>query len=194
MSIAAIILAAGASRRLGQPKQLLKVNGETLLERALRLVLETGAEPVLTVLGAHRDAILSSVQLGHTITVVNDNWKDGLASSIHAGLKVLESDYAEASGALLMVCDQPRLTADHLSLLLATFTAASTPTIVASRYGTIVGIPTVFPRIAFSELHGLRGDRGARAVLENPPCAMVSLLFNGGEIDVDSPSDIAGLG
>lgn len=85
MSVGAIILAAGASRRLGQPKQLLKFRGETLLERAIRLAGEAGAAPVLAVLGSQFEAICASVSFNYSIPVYNDRWQQGLSSTIHSG-------------------------------------------------------------------------------------------------------------
>ena len=115
-SIPAIVLAAGASRRLGQPKQLLKLDGETLVERAVRLANEAGAAPVIAVLGAHYQAIRAAVALEGAIHILNDEWEQGIASSIRAGIDALDAIAREASGVLILSCDQPRLTAGHLHL------------------------------------------------------------------------------
>jgi molybdenum cofactor cytidylyltransferase len=193
MSVAAIVLAAGASRRLGQPKQLLMLGGETLLGRALRLATEAGAAPVFSVLGANHEVILSTIQSENTIVVVNRNWVLGLATSIQAGLQAVESTTPNIAGVLVMTCDQPRLNADHLRLLIKAFEAKSAPTIVASSYDDARGTPAVFPRNSFPRLLALRGDRGARAVIARPPCPVISLSFMGGEIDIDLPTDLAQL-
>ena len=193
MSVAAIVLAAGASRRLGHPKQLLKVNGETLLERAVRLAKEAGAAPVLVVLGAHRDTIFASVQLSDAIAIVNENWEQGLATSIYAGMRALDAASATICGVLLMSCDQPRLTANHLRSLKEAFEMNSTPTIIASAYGGVRGVPAVFPPDTFAALCALRGDKGARALLDQSDCPTIALPFNGGEVDIDFPEDIAKL-
>ena len=124
MTLPAIILAAGASRRLGQPKQLLKYRGETLLERALRAAREAGASPVLAMLGAHFAPICAMIPFEDAIPVLNDHWEQGISSSIHAGLSELEVRAPDASGALVMSCDQPRLTAKHLRALLKAFCRA----------------------------------------------------------------------
>ncbi len=193
MSVAAIVLAAGASRRLGQPKQLLMLNGETLLERALRLAKDAGAVPILAVLGANRDAVCAAVRFGDALVVVNENWEHGLATSIHAGLRALDACEAEISGALVMSCDQSRLTSEHLRALADTFAAQSAPTIVASAYAGVHGSPAIFPRLVFPHLRALRGDKGARALLAEPPCPVISVPFDGGEVDIDLPEDIAHL-
>lgn len=189
-SVAAIILAAGASRRLGQPKQLLMLGGETLLERTDRLARAAGAAPVIAVLGANFEIICDSVILMNTALSINDRWEQGIATSIHAGLGTLEVISSDTQGALILSCDQPRLSADHLRALIETFMAQSEPTIVASTYAEVIGIPAVFPREAFPDLLALRGDKGARALLLEPPFPLIAMSFPGGEIDIDRPEDL----
>jgi molybdenum cofactor cytidylyltransferase len=194
VSVAAIVLAAGASRRLGQPKQLLVYEGETLLERAIRLAAEAGTTPILTILGAHREAILAAISFNRTVSVINDNWGKGIATSIHAGLESLDAIVPQADSALILSCDQPRLTADHLRDLIKAFEAQAEPSIAASAYAGVVGIPAIFPRLVFPHLLALRGDQGARAILAQPPCPLIPVAFSGGEMDIDQPSDLAQLG
>lgn len=193
MPAAAIILAAGASRRLGQPKQLLVYEGETLLERANRLASEAGASPVITVLGAYFIEICAAIPQRDSVRVLNDKWEQGIAGSIHAGLHALDAIAPESPGVLLMTCDQPRLTAAHLRALLDLFHTQTEPAIVASAYASTLGIPATFPRGVFSDLLELRGDQGARALLVNPPCSLISVEFPGGEVDIDEPADLAQL-
>lgn len=188
MPVAAIILAAGASRRLGQPKQLLVYKGETLLGRSIRLANEAGVAPVCAVLGAHAEVIRASVEPSGATVVVNDEWEQGIASSIHAGLHALHPD---TPGVLILSCDQPRLTARHLRALIEAFAAQASPAIVASAYAGVHGVPAVFPRVVFGELLALRGDRGARALLAHPPCSLTAVAFPGGEADIDEPCDLA---
>jgi molybdenum cofactor cytidylyltransferase len=196
MTVAAIVLAAGASSRLGQPKQLLRHGGETMIERALRMAGEAGADPVIAILGAHYEMIRAAVPLqepGKVIPIVNDNWRSGIASSIHAGLRALAEVASHVRGVLILGCDQPRLTTGHLQQLLDTFGAQAQTAMVASAYAGTLGIPAVFPHEVFAELYVLRGDKGARALLMQPPCPLITLLFPGGEIDIDLPADMAHL-
>ncbi|MGA3070701.1 MAG: nucleotidyltransferase family protein [Terracidiphilus sp.] len=193
MPVAAIVLAAGASRRLGQPKQLLMLGGEILVARAIRLAAEAGAIPVIAVLGAHHERIsaaIDSKKMSNAIPVFNGDWQQGIATSIHAGVRALENLAPQASGALILGCDQPRLTAGHLRALLEAFAAQCSSAIVASAYAGVAGTPAVFPRAVFAELLALRGDQGARALLMKPPCPSTSLPFPGGEIDIDLPADL----
>ena len=191
MPVAAIILAAGESRRLGQPKQLLNYEGQTLLERAIRLANESGASPVLVVLGAKFATILVAIQASNSIPVHNDRWRQGIASSIEKGMRALSVCAPEAEGVLLMGCDQPRLTADHLRALIAAFAEQSAAVVAASSYAGVQAGPAVFPRDTFAGLQALRGDRGARSVIQSAPCPVVAVDFQGGEVDIDSPQDLA---
>jgi molybdenum cofactor cytidylyltransferase len=192
-SIPAIVLAAGASQRLGQPKQLLVHQGEFLIERAIRLAKEAGAAPVIAVLGAHFEIICASIELNDAILSINDRWKQGIASSIHAGLKTLEAVAMRAAGVLILSCDQPRLSAAHLRALIEAFSAQDQPVIVASAYAGVHGVPGVFPRSVFADLLALKGDKGAHAMLVKPPCNLIALPFEGGEVDIDQPGDLAQL-
>jgi molybdenum cofactor cytidylyltransferase len=190
MPVAAMVLAAGASSRLGQPKQLLRHAGETLLNRAVRLANEAGAEPVLAVLGAHAARIQAAVSLQKTITVFNTQWEMGMATSIHAGLHALEQIEPGVAGVMILSCDQPRLGAAHLRALIESFVAQAESAIVASAYAGIHGVPAVFPRLVFQELFAFRGDQGARALLLRPRCPLIALPFAGGEVDIDEPGDL----
>jgi molybdenum cofactor cytidylyltransferase len=189
-AVSAIVLAAGASRRLGQPKQLLVHGTETLLERAIRLAGEAGAAPVLAVLGANFEIISAAVAFRPATPVFNQHWREGIATSIHAGLDALDEAAPHAASVLMLACDQPRLTADHLRALMESFAAQAEPSIVASAYAGLLGIPAVFPRVAFPHLRALRGDKGARALLADPPCALMAVPFLGGEVDIDEPADL----
>jgi molybdenum cofactor cytidylyltransferase len=164
--------------------------GETLLERSIRLSAESGAAPVIAVLGAQFELVSTVIPFDRAIAIFNPHWKQGIASSIHAGLDAVDRLAPVSRGALILPCDQVRLTADHLGALLATFAAQSEPSIAASTYAGVLGIPAVFPRSAFSHLLALRGDTGARALLLNPPCPVVKIPFAGGEIDIDEPADL----
>ena len=193
MPVAAIILAAGASRRLGEPKQLIVYRGETLLARAARLARESGAAPVVVVLGAHLQNIREAIDFNEAVPVVNELWEQGISSSIHAGLEALDAHAPGAPGVLLMSCDQPRLDAEHLRTLMETFAAQGASCIVASVYAGVQGVPAVFPRALFSRLRALQGDQGARSLMAQQLCPVITLPFEGGEVDIDVPADLTQL-
>ncbi|HEY9126714.1 MAG TPA: nucleotidyltransferase family protein [Acidobacteriaceae bacterium] len=185
MRIAAIVLAAGASRRLGQPKQLVRAGDETLLERTLRVAREAGLREVFAVLGAHAERILKEADLGISIAVENAAWETGMASSIHAGLRAALEQTPDLEAVMLLVCDQPRLTAAHLVRLID---AAQEGEVVASAYGGVPGVPAVFPASAFARLMELQGDAGARRLLQDR--SVLTVAFEEGVIDVDTEEDL----
>lgn len=174
--IAAIVLAAGASTRLGEPKQLIVIGGETLLERAVRTAREAVCAPVVVVLGADAEWIRERCDLGDGLVIVNLDWEEGMASSIRIGVAAVHG----ADGVVLMTCDQPAVTAGHLRKLTAT------GEITASAYAGRRGVPAYFPAAAFPALMRLTGDAGARELLRD--AATVDLA--GGELDVDTAVDL----
>ncbi len=169
---AAVILAAGASTRLGEPKQLVVLAGETLLERAVRIARDAGCRPVVAVLGAEAARIQERCALSGAEVLVNEAWPEGMASSIRVGVGALGG----GDGALLMTCDQPAVTAEHLRALIAN------GEVTASAYSGRRGVPAYFPAASFPALLELRGDAGARELLRS--AAAVELP--GGELDVDT--------
>lgn len=193
-SVAAIIVAAGSSSRLGQPKQMLPIDGEPMLQRAIRIAHEAGASPVFVVLGAHRELIQNRLDLANASIVINDGWREGLASSVRAGVRAAGQQAPEASGLLLMVCDQPRVTAEHLRRMIDAFASQPESTAIASVYAGTRGIPAIFPRSAASELCALQGDKGARGLLAQPRRSVFEITLEGGEVDIDRAEDLTALG
>jgi CTP:molybdopterin cytidylyltransferase MocA len=177
VKVAAIILAAGASRRLGEPKQLIRLNGETLLERTARVCCEAGCMPVIVVLGASAEQVLRQSSLGSAVVVRNDGWAQGIASSVRAGIQELPG---EIDGCVIATCDQPAVTAEHLRALM------TSGEVTASAYAGRNGVPAYFPREVFERLMQLQGDAGARELLKDAR----ALNFAGGELDVDTPHDL----
>jgi molybdenum cofactor cytidylyltransferase len=192
IALPAILLAAGASTRLGQPKQLLRLpvfGGETLLDHAVALARASGAAPIFVVLGAHAEEIHLECELLDCILVRNEAWAKGMASSMRVGIAALLENAPDASGAMMMVCDQPGLSAEHLARLLDAHREDGNR-IAASRYAGRIGVPTIFPRELFPALLELQGDQGARALLQQPGAAVHAIDFPGGEWDLDSPEDL----
>lgn len=189
MKVATIILAAGASRRLGRPKQLIDFEGRPLLVRAIDAALAVG--DVFVVLGANAEEIRKVLGVDGLGVVINSEWSEGIASSIRAGVSAVVETAAD--GVLLMACDQPRVTAEHLQELRRGFVECGCERIVASEYAGVVGIPAVFPRAEFAALLALKGDEGARKILRGGG-ELVAVKFAGGEVDIDTSEDLAQLG
>jgi CTP:molybdopterin cytidylyltransferase MocA len=176
-SVAAVVLAAGASRRLGELKQLVRLNGETMVERAVRLCREAGCSPVVVVLGASADKVRERCSFGDAVVVTNDEWSEGMGSSVRSGLRGLPQD---VNGYVITTCDQPAVTTEHLCALMAS------GEMTASAYAGRRGVPAYFPKMMFAELMNLRGDAGARKLLKDAK----ALHLTGGELDVDTPADL----
>jgi molybdenum cofactor cytidylyltransferase len=175
MRVAGVILAAGASRRLGMPKQLAVVGGERLLERAVRTAREAGCDPVVVVLGAGAERIAAECRLGVVRVVQNPAWAEGMGSSLRLGVASL----GEACDAVVvMTCDQPAVTAEHLRKLIER--CAEKP--VASAYAERQGVPACFPAGSFDALLCQTGDLGARELLRDADSVPLEL----GELDVDT--------
>ncbi|MHB1958068.1 MAG: nucleotidyltransferase family protein [Acidobacteriaceae bacterium] len=191
-SVPAIVLAGGGSTRLGQPKQLLRLpalGGETLIDHAINLAIAAGVAPVFVVLGADANEIQRQSQLRECIVVRNEAWREGMASSIRLGVAAVMGNAPDASGAMVLVCDQPALSADHLRALLNAH-RANPKNIAASRYAGRTGVPVVFPRALFPALLELNGDQGARAMLQQSGLAVHAIDFPGGELDIDTAEDL----
>lgn len=193
MSVAAIIVAAGASSRLGRPKQLVMIDGEAMLQRTIRIAHEAGALPVVVVLGAYRKEIEDAIDFGAALIAANGEWEEGIASSIRAGVRAAEMNAEDAAGSLLISCDQPRVTSDHLRGMITRFVLQTEPTVVASAYAGTRGIPAIFPRQAYPDLMALRGDQGARRLFDERAWRLVSMPLAGGEVDIDRPEDLGEL-
>ncbi|WP_031435000.1 nucleotidyltransferase family protein [Methylomarinum vadi] len=181
----AIILAAGASSRLGRPKQLLNWQGRPLLAHAIENADALLPGRIIVVLGAHADAIQAAVKLHKVQLAHNADWQEGIASSIRAGIKELP---ASAEAALLLLCDQPLIGREHLQLLLNA--RQNRPSrIVASHYHDSVGVPALFPAEYFGELLTLQGDRGAKRLLLEHREVLVEIPLKQAELDIDDTAD-----
>lgn len=192
LPVPAVLLAAGASTRLGQPKQLLQLSafgGETLLDRAVTLAQAAGAAPIFVVLGAHAEEIHLKCELLNCILVRNEAWDEGMASSLRVGVAAVLENAPAASGVMAMICDQPGLSAEHLRSLLDAHQADSNR-VVASRYAGRTGVPAIFPRGMFPALLELQGDQGARTLLQQSGTSVRTIDFPNGELDLDSPEDL----
>jgi molybdenum cofactor cytidylyltransferase len=187
-TIAAIVLAAGASTRMGRPKQLLpSFGGQSLLRQATLEAIRSGCRPVIVVTGAHADQ--SSREVGDLPVqlIHNPDWAAGMSSSLRAGLAALEAD-DRAGAAIVTVCDQPFVAAPLLEGL-ATAYRSSGRSIVASEYGGTLGVPALFAREHFAQLAGLRGAGGAKQVIAEHADEVVRVPFPEGVADLDTPED-----
>jgi molybdenum cofactor cytidylyltransferase len=179
VSVAAVILAAGASTRLGRPKQLLVINGETLVERAIRIAAEAGLTPIIAVVVAYPELVsrLQTDQKCTTIFCLRQP-TEGISRSIKLG--IAEARRCHASGAILMTCDQVDVTPEHLQALCAEPDAPC-----GSAYAGRIGVPAYFPAASFDALLALDGDTGARDLLR----AAKSIPDETLSLDIDTEED-----
>lgn len=187
-NIGVILLAAGESARLGQPKQLLLYNGITLLQHSLQIAGASGAQPIVVVLGANAETIKREFDCCAAHIAVNPDWHEGIASSIRCGIHALAGINPDAKGTVLMVCDQPYVTSALLNKLMATHQETGKP-IVACSYENTFGTPVFFHKNLFPELLQLRGDVGARNIIRQHNCEVEGVLFPRGNIDIDTEVD-----
>ncbi|QQQ02067.1 nucleotidyltransferase family protein [Lysobacter enzymogenes] len=185
MDFAAVLLAAGASRRLGQPKQLLRRDGESLLRRGARLALACGAARTVVVLGARAERLGAELDGLAAQSVLNPEWQDGMASSLATAARTL----AGFDGAVLVLaCDQPALELAHLRALRDGAAAAGC---AATEHAGALGVPALISAQLWREATGVRGDRGFGAALAQAPDGAVwRLRAPELELDLDTPDDV----
>ena len=187
--IAIVILAAGASTRLGTAKQLLKANdSQTLLKRAATTALSTTCRPVVVVLGANHEAISKELSGLDLFIAINAQWQTGIASSVKHGLQEVLRLQADTDALIFMVCDQPYVTTALLEALMAQYHATG-KNLVASRYDEATGTPALFDHSFFPLLERLEGDKGALKLIHQFPEQLGFVPFAKGIFDIDTAED-----
>ena len=186
--IAVIILAAGSSSRMGQPKQLLSYSGKTLLNRAIDHALDLEDVSVYIVLGANAELIAPTIQSKKVTIVKNQDWASGMSSSIKTGLFRALKDPSNWMGVLVMLVDQPKVTSTYLHKIINKAKEQSS-SIIASGYSSEVGVPAYFSKTHFDDLLQLEGHAGARFLLKRFKKQTEVLEFPEGAIDLDTPTD-----
>ncbi|MDB4539390.1 MAG: nucleotidyltransferase family protein [Saprospiraceae bacterium] len=184
-NIAIIILAAGSSSRLGRPKQLLELNGKTLLQKSIETALNVSIN-VTVVLGANENLVRPTIS-GFPINIIlNENWISGMSGSIQTGMSALKNN--EFQAVLIMLCDQPFINASILKGMIEVFEKNKFP-IVASEYEKKVGVPAIFDASFFQKLKMLKGQKGAKKLIMNNLDKTKSFMFENGKIDIDTEED-----
>lgn len=186
MLITAVILAAGGSSRLGKPKQLISYKGEKLITRTIMNAVEAGVDKVIVVLGSNAEAIRREVPADPDVRVViNEDWESGLASSLAAGVRNVDR---LSDGALVLVTDQPLVDALSLEDLVSRFDYSHR--VIASSYGTSIGVPAVFGKEFFRELCSLEGDKGAGHWIRKNILRVTLVALDRAGMDIDTPDDL----
>ena len=193
MSCYIIILAAGSSARLGQPKQLLPYKGKTLIRHIVDIALQSEAEKVLVVLGANHQIMEAEVPKQDKLQVIyNEGWQEGMASSIRAGISFLQEENTCPETAMILMSDQPYINVPLLNIIIQTPNENPKP-IVASTYNGTIGTPVLFHASLFEELKKLQGDAGAKKMLMHRLDEVETIAFPEGNIDIDTEIDYRNL-
>ncbi len=181
--LAAVLLAAGGSQRLGRPKQLLDWNGEPLVRRAARTALDAGVDELIVVLGAHRSEVADALEGLDLRVVENAAWPEGLGSSIACGMEAVSGD-----AVLLLLADQPGVDSALLRRMIEG--ARSGHRRVACAYDGVLGVPALFADPSdLAVLRGLSGNRGARALLAATPQSVLAIPAPEACVDIDDEAD-----
>lgn len=184
-----LIMAAGASRRLGQPKQLLEYKGETLIRRISNEALKAKIGEITVVTGYDRENIGKGISDLKVNVFYNEEWEEGLGASIRNGLKHVLETNPQTNAILLSMVDQPFVNATHLKKLTAAYDPAR-PMIIASAYSSTFGVPILIDSFYFDELKKLKGDEGGKKIFANYIKNIVEIPFIEGKIDIDEKKDL----
>jgi molybdenum cofactor cytidylyltransferase len=186
-SCALVLLAAGASRRMGRPKQLLTVAGRPLVRHVAEQALAAPVTPVIVVLGANAAQIVSSLEGLPVQIVVNERWEHGMGSSIRIGMQALVAASPGTNAVIVALADQPGCASDHFTRLVETHLSTGR-TIVASLTGDVRGPPVLIAAQWFNRLLQLDGDVGARELLREQRDATATVPLDAAS-DLDTPDD-----
>ncbi len=180
--IATLIPAAGAATRFGQCKQLMTVNGKSLLQHAVDRANTLATNTVFVVTGAEHPQISATIR--QAMLIHNPRWSEGLGGSIACGMKTIAGDY---DGILIMLADQVALHRDDLQRLRDGFDGAN---IVCARYRGQRGVPALFCRESYPELQRLAGDRGAKSLLHDARFTVTEVAMENAALDIDTEEDL----
>jgi CTP:molybdopterin cytidylyltransferase MocA len=193
-----VLLAAGASTRMGRPKQLIEIGGRPLLVRAVEAALASAAWPVVVVLGANAERIRPVLARHPVLVADNPAWAEGMASTLRTGVETLQAFSRALDGALIAVADQPAFSTEVIARLEAAHRAMVRPGpvpagrgLTAARYAGRLGVPALFGRGHFAALAALTGEGGARQYLADHAAGATAVDLPELALDLDTPEDLA---
>ena len=185
--IGVILLAAGASVRLGKAKQLLEFRNQTLLRRSAETAQQISARVVVT-LGAQSEITRREIEDLPVSIAENKDWEAGMGSSVKIGLEKLLETNEKLDGVIIMVCDQPFVGGELLKKIVAEYEKTNAP-IVACEYENILGVHALFAAKLFPELLALESEHGAKYLIKKHRSETVSVSFPEGAFDIDTLAD-----
>ena len=192
MTVAGVVLAAGSGRRLGQPKALVRLGGELLVERAIQTASAGGCEPVFVVLGSHAAEVIERAALGAAQPVLAADWEQGMGASLRAGIDAAQGLGCEAIAVLLV--DQPRIGPEPLRRVIAAWAAGAVAAVAT--YDGQPRNPVVLDRRVWADVRAAaQGDVGARGWLREHPDQVTEVACDGAgdPVDIDTPLDLDAL-
>lgn len=187
-----IVLAAGASVRMQEPKQLLEFEGKTLLRRAVETAIATNCDPVVVVLGANYNQTLAEIEDLSVYVCHNTDWRKGLSSSIQCGLENLLQINPKLDAFIATLADQPFVSADHLQNFIRKYRETKNP-IIAAKYNETNGVPALFGHEIFNEISNISGDKGAKMILKKYQNTLISIDLPEAAHDIDTKEDYLNL-
>ncbi|MBL0742392.1 nucleotidyltransferase family protein [Chryseolinea lacunae] len=189
LKIGVVVLAAGASTRMGRSKQLLTIEAMPLLARTAKIALASEADEVTVVLGANTPAHREVLTALPVSIVENKYWEAGMGSSIKAGLQQILHTWPYIDAVLFMVCDQPEVTTHHLNDLINHY-RDSNSAVVASFYSGSAGVPALFGKVLFDDLLKIEDREGAKKIIQQNANQLATIDFPEGAVDLDTPADV----
>jgi molybdenum cofactor cytidylyltransferase len=187
-TVALVILAAGGSTRMGQPKQLLPYRGRSLLYHVVEEAIASVCRPVVVILGANANQIRAEIDELPIHIVDNPKWTEGMGTSICQSIEYLNTLSQDIEAVVFTVCDQPFISSEIFDQLVKAYFSSRKP-IIASEYAKTIGVPALFSQAFFFELMNLQKNKGAKQVILDNYHQIYTLAFPQGEIDLDTPDD-----
>jgi len=191
-TVGLMILAAGASTRMGTPKQLLTYQGRSLIRHITEIAIASVCQPIIVVLGANAAQIQPEVKELPVQIIENQYWAEGMSSSIRVGLAGLKAINHNLEAVAIALCDQPWVSSQLLNQIVEAYYLTKKP-IIAAEYAETLGVPALFSRTLFSELRELKSSQGAKQLIKKHIHQVFSLPFPEGIIDIDTPQDYENL-
>ena len=187
-TVGLMILAAGASTRMGTPKQLLAYRGCSFVRHIIEVAIASLCQPIAVVLGANAERIKPEVSQFPVQIVENQLWEEGMSSSIRVGLKALLAMNPNLEAVVILLCDQPFVSSQTIHRIVEAYRVTGKP-IIASEYSGTLGVPALFNRTLFSALMALKSTEGAKKLIKKHMHQAFSVPFSEGAIDIDTPQD-----
>lgn len=181
-----VLLAAGGSTRMSQPKQLLPWGDQTLIEYQIKTLQKTG-NPVLVVAGANASQVVPVIEKYPVQIVVNEDWETGMGSSVAAGIRLVMHKFPDAAGVLFALTDQPLVPVEYFLTVLETYRPGRKQIIVSRSANGWQGVPALFDKVYFDELRNLNGEQGAKTIIQKHKSSVIYVESSDIMEDMDTP-------